>query len=66
MEVQVNGEKREIETNMTLPNLLTSLGFSGKPVAIELNEKALTPSQIQSQVLANKDQLEIIVLAPGG
>ena len=66
MQIHVNGEKKEIEANSSLTHLLSSLGFAGKPVAIELNKKALTPSEIKSQILYNEDELEIIVLAPGG
>jgi len=66
MLIQVNGEKREVEAGCSLTTLLNSLGFGGKPVAIELNLQALTPSQINDTQLKNDDQLEIIVLAPGG
>jgi len=66
MEIQVNGILKPLAERTTLVELLAKLGFANKPVAVELNQSALTPAAIKDATLNDGDQLEIIVLAPGG
>ena len=63
--LKINGEAREFETPLTLPQLLEKLGLGEKPVVVELNETALSPSEFE-QSLNDGDRLEIIVIAAGG
>ena len=66
MTLIINGESRDLEEGLTLPALLEKLGFRGKPVVIEHNETALSPSAFPSCPLASGDRLEIITIAAGG
>ncbi|MDB4618301.1 sulfur carrier protein ThiS [Akkermansiaceae bacterium] len=63
--LKINGDSREFDHPLTLPALLESLGLEKKPVVIELNETALSPSEFE-QSLSDGDCLEIIVIAAGG
>ena len=66
MNLIINGESRDFDHPMTLPDLLKSLGLEGKPVVIEHNREALAPSEFEHRKLADGDALEIITIAAGG
>lgn len=65
MTLSINGETKEFATILTLPALLRDLQLEGKPVVVELNREALSPSEFDRN-LNNGDQLEIITIAAGG
>ncbi|MGJ8696307.1 MAG: sulfur carrier protein ThiS [Verrucomicrobiaceae bacterium] len=65
MTLTINGETQKFDAPLTLPALLDSLGLAGKPVVVELNRRALSPSEFD-QELSDGDQLEIITIAAGG
>ncbi len=62
----INGEEKEFEDTLQLSDLLTQLGLGEKPVVVELNRQALSPSEFKSQELHDGDELEIITIAAGG
>ena len=66
MNISINGKTQSVSANLRLPELLQQLGLADKPVVIELNLNALTPSELQTTVLNEGDQLELVILAPGG
>lgn len=66
MNLTINGDRQKVEEDLTLQALLVDLGLSEKPVVVELNQKALAPSEFSAQKLAEGDQLEIITIAAGG
>ena len=66
MNITVNGQAREIETNSTLQQLLVALGFDGKPVVIELNREAIFPRDFATSIMPKDATIEIVVLAAGG
>lgn len=67
MTLTINGEAKEFPNSspLTLPALLDSLGLAGKPVVVELNREALSPSEFEKE-LKDGDQLEVITIAAGG
>ncbi|MGC6427058.1 MAG: sulfur carrier protein ThiS [Akkermansiaceae bacterium] len=65
MTLTINSETRDFPSLLTLPALLEKLDLAEKPVVVELNAKALSPSEFD-QPLNDGDQLEIIVIAAGG
>ena len=65
MTLSINGETKEFAAILTLPALLRDLQLEGKPVVVELNREALSPSEFDRN-LNNGDQLEIITIAAGG
>ena len=65
MTLTINGEPREVADDLTISSLLESLGLGGKPVVVELNQEALSPSEF-SKRLSDGDKLELITIAAGG
>lgn len=65
MTLTINGEAKEFPSKLTLPALLDSLGLAEKPVVVELNREALSPSEFKRE-LNDGDQLELITIAAGG
>lgn len=66
MHITVNGESHAIESGLTVSALLGSLGFADKPVVVELNGNALTPSEHPTIAITDGAKLEVITLAAGG
>lgn len=64
--IQLNGEPREVEENISLPELVASLGLKAEQVAIELNQKVIRRAQWESTVLQTDDKIEIVHFVGGG
>ena len=62
----INGEAREAANAIALKTLLSDLGLGDKPVVVELNRQAISPSEFENQILSEGDELEIITIAAGG
>ena len=66
MQISINGQPREVQSPVTVAELLGQLGLAGKPVAVEVNLE-LVPQQRHAQhQLAAGDKLEIVTLVGGG
>ena len=66
MQITLNGQTHYLDSEITLTDLLESLGLSGKPVVVELNQEAILPRNFAQTLIQANDQLEIITLAAGG
>ena len=66
MILTINGEEREFDEGLGLPEILSKLGLQDKPVVIEHNEQALAPSDFPACQPQDGDRLEIITIAAGG
>jgi thiamine biosynthesis protein ThiS len=66
MTLTINGETQKFNDGLNLQALLAELGLAEKPVVVELNQKALAPSEFKCQKLKDSDQLEIVTIAAGG
>ena len=66
MLIQVNGEPREVEENMSLPELVASLSLRAEQVAIELNQQVVRRAQWESTTLREADKVEIVHFVGGG
>lgn len=66
MTIYLNGISHPIETVVTLSELLENLGFSGKPVVVELNEQAIFPRDYPTVLIVEGARVEIVTLAAGG
>lgn len=64
--ITLNGASRLIGDADSLVALLDAIGLAGRPVVIELNERAVFPRDYASTPLAAGDRLEIVTLAAGG
>ncbi|MEY4510260.1 MAG: hypothetical protein RLZZ450_2382 [Pseudomonadota bacterium] len=66
MRVQVNGESREVAAGSTIVALLSSLGLSDRPVAVERNTEIIPRAEHAQTLLAEGDTLELVVFVGGG
>lgn len=66
MLIKVNGEPREVKENISLPELVASLGLKAEQVAIELNQKVVRRTQWASTTLQEDDRVEIVHFVGGG
>ena len=66
MHVTVNGQHRNIETPLTVSELLEMLGINPKTVVVERNLRIVDRSKFILEALEDGDQIEIIRLVGGG
>lgn len=66
IQVMVNGEAHRFERPVEVAALLSTLNLVGKKVAVERNGEIVPRSAHASTVLADGDQLEIVVAVGGG
>ncbi|MGB4468827.1 MAG: sulfur carrier protein ThiS [Azovibrio sp.] len=67
LELTLNGTSRRFSgTSLTLAALIEQLGYTGKRIAVEHNGEIVPRSQYGNILLANGDQLEIVVAVGGG
>jgi thiamine biosynthesis protein ThiS len=66
MTITLNGKPESLDGPLTVAQLLAHLGLAAKPVVVELNQAALTPSQHATAVVEEGARIEIVVLAAGG
>lgn len=66
MDIHVNGQPRSIEAGTTITELLASLGYAGKRVAVEVNREIITRSAHAEYALQAGDDVEIVHAIGGG
>jgi len=66
MHITLNGDAREFPLNTTVIELLQTLGYADKRVAVERNGVIVPKSQHSATVLRDGDQVEIVVAVGGG
>jgi thiazole synthase len=66
MNVSINGDKRSLESPLTLAALVDSLGMKPDRVAVERNREIVPRDQWLATQLADGDQLEIVHFVGGG
>jgi thiamine biosynthesis protein ThiS len=66
MEITINGEKRNLMSEMTMSNLLDELDIKREALAVELNKNILPKSEYDSMIIKDGDVLEIIQFVGGG
>jgi sulfur carrier protein len=66
IQVTVNGKAHRFERPVEVAALLSTLNLVGKKVAVERNGEIVPRSAHASTVLADGDQLEIVVAVGGG
>jgi thiamine biosynthesis protein ThiS len=66
MEITINGTRRTIEAGSTVGSLLEQLGLAGKPVVVELNQRALFSREYAGTIIPDAAVIEIVTLAAGG
>jgi len=66
LQVQINGEAREIADEMKLNELVDQLSLAPERVAIELNQKVVRRNQWSATMLGDGDRIEIVHFVGGG
>ena len=66
MNIQLNGENREIPDNSTAQDLVETLGLGGKRLAMEVNREIVPRSTYASTTLKQGDEIEIVHAIGGG
>ena len=66
MEIMVNGEKKTVETSVTITGLLDDLGIDPETVVIEQNLDILMRDDYGKTDIQEGDSIEIIRMVDGG
>jgi sulfur carrier protein len=66
MEITLNGKPHPLPGPMNVSELVASLGFAGKRIAVERNAEIVPRSRHVSTPLVPGDQIEIVVAVGGG
>jgi sulfur carrier protein len=66
MQVQVNGESRDIDSRCTVAGLLEELDLVGKRVAVAVNRDVVLRSHYPEIELNDGDRIEILEAVGGG
>jgi sulfur carrier protein len=66
MQIQLNGQPREIDDGLTIAGLLEELKLTGKPVAVEVNRELVPRSRHAEHRLRAADCVEVVTLVGGG
>lgn len=66
MKILLNGETRTFEGPTSVADLLKTLGYAGKRVAVERNGQIVPRSAHEQSLLADDDRIEIVVAVGGG
>ena len=66
MRIQINGEDREVEENISLPQLVAVLSLKAEQIAIELNHNVVRRAQWEKTLLKVGDRVEIVHFVGGG
>ncbi|MBI5791926.1 MAG: sulfur carrier protein ThiS [Rhodocyclales bacterium] len=66
MELIINGEAQPLPAPVSVAALLEARGLAGKRVAVERNGEIVAKSRHADTLLADGDQIEIVVAVGGG
>ncbi|WP_277810260.1 sulfur carrier protein ThiS [Chromohalobacter canadensis] len=66
MHIQLNGERRELASQLTISELVDQLALTGRRIAIEVNEEIVPRSQHAETRLSPGDRVEIVHAIGGG
>jgi sulfur carrier protein len=64
--LKLNGEPRQLPAPMTVAQLVETLGYAGKRIAVERNGDIVPKGLHATTALENGDTLEIVVAVGGG
>jgi len=66
LSIEVNGEKRQIQKEATVADLLADIGIGGRRVAVERNRDILARDRYESTLIQEGDVYEIVEFVGGG
>jgi sulfur carrier protein len=66
MQIQLNGEPRDLAADLTVAKLIDTLGLTGRRIAVELNEEIVPRSEHEATRLTEGDRVEVVHAIGGG
>ena len=66
MQIQVNGEQRNVEANLSITELLKQMELDPRYLAVERNLELVPRGEHAETLLADGDRLEVVTLVGGG
>jgi thiamine biosynthesis protein ThiS len=66
LQVEINGERRMVEEQMTLSDLIEHLSLAPERLAIELNQRVVRRADWPHTPLKDGDRIEIVHFVGGG
>ncbi len=66
MNIIVNGEKKNIENELNLRELLKNLDLPNERIAVELNKQVVRKKDWDTTIINDADKIEIIHFVGGG
>jgi sulfur carrier protein len=66
LRIQINGEVREVKTDISVRELIADLSLKAEQVAIELNRNVIRRAQWEATTLNEDDTVEIVHFVGGG
>lgn len=66
LQIQLNGETKEVPANFTAAQLVAELGLAGKRLAMEVNQEILPRSAYETYRFQANDKVEIVHAIGGG
>jgi sulfur carrier protein len=66
IQIQVNGESRQVDRQTTMAQLLEAMGLDNRQLAVECNLQLVPRGEHASKRMTEGDQLEIVTLVGGG
>ena len=66
LQIQVNGEPRDVPDSVTLGGLVRDLALAPERLAIELNHRVVRRADWQDTILREGDRVEIVHFVGGG
>ncbi len=66
MQIQLNGEARDLAPGLTVAQLVDDLGLTGRRIAVERNEEIVPKSEHDATRLVDGDRIEIVHAIGGG
>jgi sulfur carrier protein len=66
MQIELNGEKRDVADGLTIAGLLNELDVKQPHVAVEVNLEVVPRARYAETTLQTGDRLEVVTLVGGG
>ena len=66
MKITLNGEIKELETEVTLDRLLELFSLPSQRVAVELNREVIRRPAWDSTIVRDEDRVEVVHFVGGG
>jgi len=66
MNLFLNGDPREVESGLSLEQLLEQAGYAQRRIAVEVNREIVPRSRYAACVLGDGDRVEIVQAIGGG